>query len=334
MQCYAHEQIARKICPVVQANTFFPWHSGGYFPYFEITITSANNPDRCKLMVGLMEKELTINSGPEMLSCMKYGYTYSFMPIHNIRIKSRKPFKVGDVIGCGVDRDYRIFFTENGNFVGVVTTLNVWQKLYPVVQFGEEDTVVTGNFGNTPFLFHYEEYFPRHKAEIPQDFGPTLDYVMDLNMAKMIASHLKMEPVCQLSMVNKIFREATYSNEIWWPLVEVRWPNTVQLPKLKSWRRFYIRRHNIQNGSSSYHAVDNCFEWEFRCPMELSKLQQTRDSNIDFCPSCQKNVYIVHDKQELTQKVSQGMCVVIDFDWEINKSRTSRMMMGGIRRRR
>ena len=72
------------------------------------------------------------------------------------------------------------------------------------------------------------------------------------------------------------------------------------------WPFFSFFRHKVQKGIYRPHAIDNCFEWEFKCPMEMGQLKRTDDDNVDFCPKCKKNVYLVHDTEELGEKVCQN----------------------------
>merc|ERR1712000_446891 len=53
-------------------------------------------------------------------------------------------------------------------------------------------------------------------------------------------------------------------------------------------------------------------EWEFKCPVVASLLQQTEDPTVDFCKVCNKNVYLVSTRQELHEHVEQGHCVAFD----------------------
>ena len=66
-------------------------------------------------------------------------------------------FTTNDIIGCGVSRDRRCFYTKNGEFLGVAFR-NLPPNLFPTVGLETEGEVVEANFGQRPFKFDIEKY--------------------------------------------------------------------------------------------------------------------------------------------------------------------------------
>jgi hypothetical protein len=44
-------------------------------------------------------------------------------------------------------------------------------------------------------------------------------------------------------------------------------------------------------------------KWEFECPATLDKLYRTLDPNVDHCLVCKKDVHLVHNMDQLKEKV-------------------------------
>ena len=68
-------------------------------------------------------------------------------------------FKDGDTIGCGYDVASRsVFFTKNGQFLGVAFSEIPHFKFYPMVG-SLEKCKVCFNFGKKPFMFDFDYFY-------------------------------------------------------------------------------------------------------------------------------------------------------------------------------
>jgi len=85
------------------------------------------------------------------------GFGYEFGPT----------FGIDDVIGCGLDlRDMSVFFTKNGNYLGVVKCNIPDMTWYPTIGTHSKNEMVKVNFGqNRSFVFQLESLSGR-RSEI------------------------------------------------------------------------------------------------------------------------------------------------------------------------
>eukprot|EP01113_Clastostelium_recurvatum_P016174 TRINITY_DN191_c3_g1_i3.p1 TRINITY_DN191_c3_g1~~TRINITY_DN191_c3_g1_i3.p1 ORF type:complete len:280 (-),score=66.88 TRINITY_DN191_c3_g1_i3:129-860(-) len=92
--------------------------------------------------------------------------------------------------------------------------------------------------------------------------------------------------------------------------------------KVKNWKKFYRRRHVVCNtdpyvpsrASKVILPIENCLEWEFKCPIAYERLQNRNPFEPRrFCDVCKRDVQMVRTVQDLEQKVRQGECVTLDL---------------------
>jgi len=78
------------------------------------------------------------------------GYSYS------------KPFGINDTVGCGINfRENVIFFTRNGEFLGVAFHISdYFDELWPVIGVDTLE-IVSVNFGAQPFKYKFDPLPPR-----------------------------------------------------------------------------------------------------------------------------------------------------------------------------
>jgi len=124
------------------------------------------------------------------------------------------------------------------------------------------------------------------------------------------------------------------TNELWKPLVFLQWETMSHSVPVPSYYEFFKRRTMSQRTKPTDPLIENCMQWEFECPATLDKFTRTALAGVDFCSVCQKNVYLVHNMDQLKEKVAANQCVGIDFDKTVIGARTRPRvrMMGRMRR--
>lgn len=60
-------------------------------------------------------------------------------------------------------------------------------------------------------------------------------------------------------------------------------------------------------------SIRNC-RFAFKCDKKWDDLDETRNDNIRFCNTCEKEVYFCNDDSELAQNVRLNRCVAFDRD--------------------
>jgi hypothetical protein len=66
-------------------------------------------------------------------------------------------FTEGDTVGLGINFESgEVFFTKNGQFLGVAFTRCPQKPFYPAVGMTSYGESIRANFGDSPFLFHFE----------------------------------------------------------------------------------------------------------------------------------------------------------------------------------
>ena len=61
------------------------------------------------------------------------------------------------MVGCGLDmNDMSIFFTKNGDYLGVAKSYLPEMNWYPTIGLGTKYEMVTVNFGKDPFMFQID----------------------------------------------------------------------------------------------------------------------------------------------------------------------------------
>jgi hypothetical protein len=86
------------------------------------------------------------------------------------------------------------------------------------------------------------------------------------------------------------------------------WSCTIKKRKKKYALTSYCRYRAFKMAPVNPHRrqqvpIENCVQWEFKCPMSLDQLQGTEDREKYWCRKCNKAVYMVHDMEELNIRV-------------------------------
>ncbi|KPI87092.1 hypothetical protein ABL78_3804 [Leptomonas seymouri] len=125
--------------------------------YFEVTLDFALHPSNVVLQMGLSLVPLS------PLDPVRAGYVFSFASNGHVHHPEKtdfqlsSPWKVTDVIGCGLMAPSNgVFFTLNGEFLGVVAEMSPMATAIPFVNVHGDDTLirVIVNFGEEqPFKF-------------------------------------------------------------------------------------------------------------------------------------------------------------------------------------
>ncbi|KPA86686.1 hypothetical protein ABB37_00782 [Leptomonas pyrrhocoris] len=125
--------------------------------YFEVTLDFALHPDNAVLQMGLSLVPLS------PLDPVRADYVLSLASNGRAHHPEKQdcqlsdPWKVGDVIGCGLMAPSNsVFFTQNGKFLGVVAEMSSLSSAIPFVSVQGDDTLmkVIVNFGEEqPFKF-------------------------------------------------------------------------------------------------------------------------------------------------------------------------------------
>ena len=84
----------------------------------------------------------------------------------------------------------------------------------------------------------------------------------------------------------------------------------------KSWNSYQAARLLAAAAQSlrplpalSLHPIEDC-TWEFMCPMVAENFKLVGPGTM-FCAQCNKNVYLVKTQEELNQRASTGLCVMM-----------------------
>jgi hypothetical protein len=59
-------------------------------------------------------------------------------------------------------------------------------------------------------------------------------------------------------------------------------------------------------------TIANCpVPFRFQCPKLWKNLEPTDESDIRFCPTCQKKVYLCRDMEDVARHTQSGDCIAI-----------------------
>eukprot|EP01111_Echinosteliopsis_oligospora_P011636 TRINITY_DN3885_c0_g1_i4.p1 TRINITY_DN3885_c0_g1~~TRINITY_DN3885_c0_g1_i4.p1 ORF type:complete len:369 (+),score=62.52 TRINITY_DN3885_c0_g1_i4:355-1461(+) len=297
-------------------------------PYFEIRINSISN-NKSMLAIGLVPKDIKFINNMPGWDVGSYGYhtddetvQASGQDLVGEKMGEVAGIKKGDVIGCGVDTD-SIYWTRNGIIIERVEIENPnLQSLYPAVAL--DYGIFSSNFGDFPFVHNIQRAYDK-----PAEKGPYLNDIPDHNLTQ-ILSYLLPNTLDNTVQVNKKFKGLSCNDELWKIATQNRWPLLQVSFSISNWRKFYKRRANAAK-KSKRKLIDNCEQWEFKCPLSIDLLERTDDPNIDYCSVCQKEVHLVTDIEELDKKSKAGLCVIADLDKKEKSLRRPRVVMMGRR---
>eukprot|EP00026_Physarum_polycephalum_P008877 Phypoly_transcript_08980.p1 GENE.Phypoly_transcript_08980~~Phypoly_transcript_08980.p1 ORF type:complete len:330 (+),score=50.53 Phypoly_transcript_08980:162-1151(+) len=288
-----------------QANCCFPMPRHNYLPYFEVFITGISGEGTVAIGVGSADI-----SGKDLLPGWRtgsYGYHSKEGKVF-LGEQQGAPYGptlvTGDVVGCGITLDGNLYFTKNGQNIGTACTMEKG-KIFPII--GLDKASISTNFGHSPFFYDpfTNSAIPRQEATISAKSGtinePTLMRIL---------SFCTPESVVKFSMTNKRNFQITKSNQIWEPLVFQKWETVSKDVPISSFYEFFKRRTIKQATAPRDPLIENCLQWEFKCPATLNKFLRTRENYMDFCTVCEKNVYLVHNMEDLQKRVG---AVAIDF---------------------
>eukprot|EP00026_Physarum_polycephalum_P014958 Phypoly_transcript_15531.p1 GENE.Phypoly_transcript_15531~~Phypoly_transcript_15531.p1 ORF type:complete len:172 (+),score=13.01 Phypoly_transcript_15531:336-851(+) len=134
-----------------------------------------------------------------------------------------------------------------------------------------------------------------------------------------ILEHLLLGDVIHVIEVSRRFHRLSMLNKLWRNLARAKWPGVQEEFVTDNWFQFYRMRHNGLHSSTEKvnGLIDNCIKWKFKCPLTVDKLLEGTVEGARYCNVCEKSVYYVHSMAELTQKVQQNKCVIVDFNGEI-----------------
>jgi len=305
----------------------FPPAQYNYIPYFEILVT--NNSGTIAIGVGSHE----IQGAGVLPGWKPKSYDYhaddgnAFLA-NGTGNDYGPTYSIGDVVGCGININRELFFTKNGTHLGVACKLPTGLKVYPLL--GIDKGGVSTNFGGSAFKFNISLQFPPSGKSGELNTSGKLA-ILGEDTLYHILSFMDSTNINKFSQTNKVFCRMSRSDKIWKPLVMKKWPTVSTNIKISSYYSFYKKRY-IAVGKTNKTLIENCMDWEFACPVALDKLQRTADREVDFCTVCKKNVYLVHNVEQLKEKVTEHKCVAIDFDNKEKKTRRP-MMRGKVARR-
>eukprot|EP01113_Clastostelium_recurvatum_P025966 TRINITY_DN3117_c1_g1_i4.p1 TRINITY_DN3117_c1_g1~~TRINITY_DN3117_c1_g1_i4.p1 ORF type:complete len:282 (-),score=24.62 TRINITY_DN3117_c1_g1_i4:114-959(-) len=236
-------------------------------------------------------------------------------------------FRKGDTVGCGLTCDGALFFTKNGRLVKVFYehVIGLKHKTLFAALGVENGCAVESNFGERPFAFdvrHPEAYTPPHKnpslyvqgQKVSCTHLPELVWTLILESA----SVRTLSALGQVSRDMAALLSADDAGQMAWKAKCMqRWPHITL--KSANWHKLYVRRYLslkevAHDRPFSVLPIENCVQWEFKCPIALDKLSRTKDMTVDFCSECKEHVYLVTKPDALEDHVQKGHCVAIDFD--------------------
>eukprot|EP00026_Physarum_polycephalum_P010606 Phypoly_transcript_10773.p1 GENE.Phypoly_transcript_10773~~Phypoly_transcript_10773.p1 ORF type:complete len:355 (+),score=37.65 Phypoly_transcript_10773:139-1203(+) len=218
------------------------------------------------------------------------------------------PFATGDVVGCGLTLDNKLYFTKNGQNLGTAFTLPRI-KVFPII--GLDKASISTNFGHSPFLYNP---FTNSATPSPVEKGNFTFTTMTEPTLLHVLSFLTPGNLLTFANTNKRYFQISKSNQIWKSLVFGTWETVSPTVPIPRYYEFFKKRTIKEAQDSSGPLIENCPKWEFLCPASLDKFGRTADPKIDYCAVCEKHVYLVHNMEELKAKVASKQCVAIDFD--------------------
>eukprot|EP00026_Physarum_polycephalum_P003253 Phypoly_transcript_03263.p1 GENE.Phypoly_transcript_03263~~Phypoly_transcript_03263.p1 ORF type:complete len:343 (+),score=40.18 Phypoly_transcript_03263:1242-2270(+) len=298
-----------------QSNCCFPLPRHNYLPYFEVFITGISPEGTVAIGVGSADI-----SGKDLLPGWRTG-SYGYHSKGKVFLGEEEGapygpiFATGDVVGCGITLDGKLYFTKNGQNLGTACTIQK-AKVFPII--GLDKASISTNFGHSQFF-----YYPFTNSATPRQDAllSTKSSTINEPTVMQILSFCSPESVVQFSMTNKRNFQIAKSNQFWEPLVFQRWETVSKDIPIPSFYEFFKRRTIKQAKAPLDPLIENCVQWEFQCPATLDKFQRTSENYVDFCTVCTKNVYLVHNMEDLQKRVAEQQCVAIDFDRFVTGSR-------------
>jgi len=255
------------------------------------------------------------------------------------------------VVGCGITNENQMFFTKNGNLLGVLESprFDAYERLFPTIGM-DCYCVLSPNLGNEkPFRFDTSD--PRVLVRNPHVYieGQGISFQsLPRPVLQEILEFLTPRSLLNFVQLCKTYHTlsqgpAYFTQPAWNAKVHETWSHVSSNVIITNWEKFYRKRYLAQKGykpkSPEPHPIENCFQWEFKCPILLEELTRTGDQKIDFCNRCGENVYLVTTPEELAEKVAEKKCVAIDIGGSEISRRVAerkerpRRMMGKVVRR-
>jgi SAM-dependent methyltransferase len=141
--------------------------------YFEATVLDSGLQDL--ITVGLAPQQLSVYMVPGATN-ISYGYESTGNKLYNNEHLLYGPsFTVGDTIGCGITPEGAIYYTKNGEFIGIahypITSKVENKDLFCTIALHSSSAAVRVNFGQENFKFNTEQ------AKLPS--GWTLNSTLD-----------------------------------------------------------------------------------------------------------------------------------------------------------
>eukprot|EP00300_Choanocystis_sp_HF-7_P003212 c12441_g1_i1.p1 GENE.c12441_g1_i1~~c12441_g1_i1.p1 ORF type:complete len:456 (+),score=110.89 c12441_g1_i1:59-1426(+) len=138
-------------------RTTHPLPSNASVFYFEIKVLSAG--EKGTIVIGLADDSFRLNRQPgwERGSYGFQGNGRKFFDSAQGEPYAR-PFTTSDTVGCGlIFSRQELFFTKNGQHLGVAFSGIEAAVLYPVVSLHSRGEEICANFGKVPFLFNLDK---------------------------------------------------------------------------------------------------------------------------------------------------------------------------------
>eukprot|EP01130_Rhizamoeba_saxonica_P016897 TRINITY_DN790_c0_g1_i3.p1 TRINITY_DN790_c0_g1~~TRINITY_DN790_c0_g1_i3.p1 ORF type:complete len:840 (+),score=162.66 TRINITY_DN790_c0_g1_i3:259-2778(+) len=127
------------------------------FGYFEVEVITSG--DKGYIGVGFVQKNHGLEKQPGWLN-ETYGYHGDDGKIYHSRgtgVQWGPRYGAGDVVGCGINfKSRELFYTLNGEFLGIAYKACPETELYPSVGCHSVGEIVRANFGSKPFKFTFE----------------------------------------------------------------------------------------------------------------------------------------------------------------------------------
>ncbi|KIW08834.1 uncharacterized protein PV09_00763 [Verruconis gallopava] len=138
--------------------------------YYEVTVGTKQKENAVQISVGFSGHKVTARRMPGW-EPDSYGYAADdgclLLGNSNSPKKYGPPYGNGDVIGCGINfNKNHIFFTKNGNHLGIAVTNIRHDRMYPAVGLKRADDNVRVNFGQSQFVFDIDSLVETEREEV------------------------------------------------------------------------------------------------------------------------------------------------------------------------